>query len=204
MRRVEDIDASEPQRRVGGRSARVRAAVLRSAFELLLEKGFEAFAIGEVAARAGVHETSVYRRWRTRGALALDACLTFAEDVIPIPDTGALRSDLIALLSDVRGLLLSPQGRALIALVRLGDTELDIARRSFWTRRLGAAAVIIHRAVARHEIAPRTDARIFLETLIAPLYFRVLVSLEPIETWPIADLIDRQIASWQVTRRRAP
>ena len=136
MRRIEDIEAPEPQRRLGGRSARVRAAVLKSAFEMLLEKGFEAFTIGAVAARAGVHETSVYRRWRTRGALARDACLTFAEDVIPIPDTGALRSDLIALLSDVRGLLLSPRGQALTALIQLAEPELDVARRSFWQKRL--------------------------------------------------------------------
>jgi AcrR family transcriptional regulator len=204
MRRIEDIEAPEPQRRLGGRSARVRAAVLKSAFEMLLEKGFEAFTIGAVAARAGVHETSVYRRWRTRGALARDACLTFAEDVIPIPDTGALRSDLIALLSDVRGLLLSPRGQALTALIQLAEPELDVARRSFWQKRLESAAVIVRRAIARGEIAPRTDAQIFLQTLIAPLYFRVLVSLEPIETWPIADLIDRQIAAWQVTRRRPP
>ena len=84
------------RRRVGGRSARVQESVLKSVFELLGEKGPSDFSIADVAARAGVHETSIYRRWPSRETLIIEACRNFAEDVMPIPDTGALRTDLIA------------------------------------------------------------------------------------------------------------
>lgn len=51
--------------RPGGRTARVRAAVLDAAGDLLAENGFARLDLAEVAARAEVGKTTVYRRWRT-------------------------------------------------------------------------------------------------------------------------------------------
>ena len=82
--------------RPGGRSARVHDAVLKSAFDVLIEKGRQNFTVTEVAARAGVHETSIYRRWGTPNALIVDAHLRYFADAIPLPDTGTLRGDLVA------------------------------------------------------------------------------------------------------------
>src|SRR5262245_66439137 len=81
-----------------------------------MKKGIDAFTIAEVAARARVHETSIYRRWGTKHALARDACLQHAEVALAMPDTGSLRSDLVALLERLTAILVSPEGRALLAL----------------------------------------------------------------------------------------
>ena len=59
--------------RLGGRSARVREAVLNAAFAELGEKGYDNFSMEAVARRSGVHKTTVYRRWPTRDALVVDA-----------------------------------------------------------------------------------------------------------------------------------
>jgi AcrR family transcriptional regulator len=179
---------------LGGRSARIRTVVLEKAFEVLIEKGLDAFTIAQVATRAGVHETSIYRRWGTPTALALDACLGFADEVLAIPDTGSLRSDLFELLSRVSNLLRSPRGKALLALSVALDPQSVAARKEYWRTRLATASQVIERAVARGEIPADTNAMEFLETLIAPLYFRALVTGEPIETWPIEANIDRMIA----------
>jgi AcrR family transcriptional regulator len=194
--RLETPSNAAPAHRVrlGGRSARIRTAVLEKAFEVLIEKGLDAFTIAQVATRAGVHETSIYRRWGTPTALALDACLGFADEVLAIPDTGSLRSDLFELLSRVSNLLRSPRGRALLALSVALDPQSVAARKEYWRTRLATASQVIERAVARGEIPTDTNAMEFLETLIAPLYFRALVTGEPIETWPIEANIDRMIA----------
>jgi AcrR family transcriptional regulator len=193
--------ASARRVRLGGRSARVRTVVLEKAFEVLIEKGLDAFTIAQVAARAGVHETSIYRRWGTPTALALDACLGFADEVLAIPDTGSLRSDLFELLSRVSNLLRSPRGRALLALSVALDPQSVAARKEYWRTRLATASQVIERAVARGEIPADTNAMEFLETLIAPFYFRALVTGEPIETWPIEANIDRLIAGTRFFRR---
>jgi AcrR family transcriptional regulator len=187
--------------RLGGRSARVRSAVLERAFEVLVERGLPAFTIAEVAARARVHETSIYRRWRTPTALALDACLGLADEILAIPDTGSLRSDLLDLLSRVSNLLRSPRGKALLALSAALDPQSVAARKEYWRSRLATASQVIERAVVRGEIPAETGAIEFLEALVAPLYFRALVTGEPIETWPIAANIDRMIAGTRPVRR---
>lgn len=76
--------------------------MLAATVDVLLDGGLETFSIAEIARRAGVHETSIYRRWGTRAALALDAVLDTTETEIPAPDTGSLRGDLSALRQGAR------------------------------------------------------------------------------------------------------
>ncbi|MGW5160998.1 TetR/AcrR family transcriptional regulator, partial [Nonomuraea wenchangensis] len=60
----------------GGRSARVRAAVHQAVTDLVGEHGYGNFTIGDVAARAGVADTSLYRRWGNLQTLLGDVLLT--------------------------------------------------------------------------------------------------------------------------------
>jgi AcrR family transcriptional regulator len=190
------LAAAKRQRRVGGRSARVRSSVLRFAFEVLIEKGFDALSIAEVAARAGVHETSIYRRWGTKRALTLEASLHFAETAVSIPDTGSLRSDLVKLLKSFVTLMASPKGQALIAMSVAKHPEGVIARQAYWQRRLETMRVILDRAVSRGEFSPHADPTLFLETLIAPLYFRALVNGMSIKDWAYEEMIDHMLSGY--------
>ena len=65
----------EVRRRPGGRSERIRQSVIEATMAVLRDRGWDQFSIAEVASRAGVHETSIYRRWGTRERLATDALL---------------------------------------------------------------------------------------------------------------------------------
>jgi len=181
-------------RRTGGRSARVRAAVLKHAFRLFIEKGLAAFSIAEVAVHAGVHETSIYRRWSDKTALLLDACLEFSSASLTIPDHGTLREDLTDFLGQVIRLVRAPEGKVLLALSLADDPAAVAARRAFWLQRFATAAVIVERGKTRGEVAADTDPLQMLEVLIAPFYFRTLVSLQPLQDWPIGTMIDREIA----------
>jgi AcrR family transcriptional regulator len=164
----------------------------------LTKRGLDAFTIAEVAARAGVHETSIYRRWGTKNALAREALMHHAESGIPIPDTGSLRSDLVALLERFVAVMASPQGQALLALSSSQHPHVVAARRVFWRRRFDSIRTMFHRAVARGEFPRRADPMEFLETLIAPLYLRALVTAEPLEAWPRNEMIDRMLTVYAV------
>ena len=65
---------STPQR-PGGRSARVREAVLAATAAELSERGFAAMTIEDIATRSGVHKTTIYRRWSTLSQLVADAAV---------------------------------------------------------------------------------------------------------------------------------
>jgi AcrR family transcriptional regulator len=188
----------QPRGRPGGRSARVRSLVLEAGFAVFVEKGFEAFTIAEVADRAGVHETSIYRRWKTRGALAMDCCLHYAQATIPTPDTGSLRSDLATLLDSVVAVYSSPQGQALLRMLTLQDAH-TFARHEFMQRRSDLARTIFDRAILRGEFPSDRDGMIVLEALLAPLVMRVLLNRSLID-WPRNEMLDRLLNSYAMPR----
>lgn len=172
---------TSPSRRPGGRSARVRAAVLDATVQALLERGIGELSISDIAERAGVHEVSIYRRWGTRANLALDAVLGQIQAAVPAPDTGSLRGDLLTLLNEIAGVITSPLGQVLLQLaVRRDIPEFEPAREAFWTARLAVGAQLLDRAEARGELRPGIDRRAALETLVGPLSLRVLLTREPL------------------------
>ncbi len=182
------------RRRPGGRSARVRQSVLDATLALLGEGGLNGLTVADVAARAGVHETSIRRRWRTKENLICDALLNHSEQQLPIPDTGALREDLAAFAAELVAYLTTPLGTALLqAIAATGeDPALAEARTAFWQTRHELASAMIERAVARGELSAAVDSRLALEALIAPLHFRTLLTDEPLdEDLPrrLADLV---------------
>ncbi len=167
--------------RPGGRSARVRQSVLDATLTLLVERGLDRVTVADIAECAGVHETSIRRRWRTRENLICDALLNYSEVHLPIPDTGSLRADLAEFASELAAYLTTPLGRALLhAMATTGeDAALAEARRAFWQTRYELASAMIGRAVARGELPATVDGRLALEALIAPLNLRALLTDEP-------------------------
>src|SRR4051812_35901624 len=87
--------------RVQGRSARVVEAILQAVGEELGRVGYADLRIEDVATLSGVNKTTIYRRWPQKSELVTAA----VERLTPVPevyDTGSLRSDLLALLHDIR------------------------------------------------------------------------------------------------------
>jgi AcrR family transcriptional regulator len=183
--------------RPGGRSARVRNAVLDAAVEVLAEVGYEAFSIEEVATRAGVHKTTVYRRWPTKADLVTDASRARSRALVPTPDTGTLLGDLQALARSVARNVSSDQGgRMARTMVAAGATSADAAAGTaeFFADRIALAHVIVERAIERGELPVGTDANLVIETLIGPLYVRLLLTGEPIDA-AFADRIAAVVAA---------
>ena len=189
------VTMEEPSRRPGGRSARVRAAVIGATLAELAERGYSGVSLDGVAARAEVHKTTVYRRWRTKETLVLDAMLEQAAQTIAVPDTGSLRGDLRELAHRSAAIQSSPAGEAVVRAVAgeaAGNQDIAAAGRRFWAERLELDRMILRRARDRGEIAPETESRPVIEALLGPLYFRLLVtrqSLDDAYVESVADLV---------------
>src|SRR5262245_12613408 len=94
FRRVVMPSPKRPRRR----GEEVERAVLRAAVAELEEHGYENFTMDGVAARAGTNKPMIYRRWPSRPALAFAAYRQLVARPDAVPDTGDLRSDVVALL----------------------------------------------------------------------------------------------------------
>ncbi|NEW25711.1 TetR/AcrR family transcriptional regulator [Nocardia cyriacigeorgica] len=149
------------------RGARLRRAVLDATLARIEAVGIDEVRVADIAAAAGVHETSIYRRWKTLPRLLLDALLSRMETQIPIPDTGSVRTDLLEFMTMLVGFARSPSGAALIRSTSITDTdaEADAVRREFWAVRLAASQQIVRRGIERGEIAATVDPRLAMLTL---------------------------------------
>ena len=79
----------EHEREIDGRIARTRAAVLRSATELLVEGGPSAVTIDAIVAHSGVAKSTIYRHWESRDDVLVDVIETCAPTLItPDPALG--------------------------------------------------------------------------------------------------------------------
>ncbi|MGH7788059.1 MAG: TetR/AcrR family transcriptional regulator C-terminal ligand-binding domain-containing protein [Candidatus Binatia bacterium] len=163
--------------RIGGRSARVRAAVLGAALGILREHGFAALTFDAVAQRAGVHRTTLHRRWSSRAALVAAALVAHSAERVPIPDTGSLETDLRAFARSVRDAIASRTGRGIAS--ALADPsvagELADLNQRFWAARFEATRSMVERAIARGELPACADSRLAIELVGGPIWFRTFV-----------------------------
>jgi AcrR family transcriptional regulator len=166
--------------RPGGRTARTRDAVRAATLAELAEHGFAGLTVDSVAARSGVHKTTIYRRWRTPAALAADALDLANAEPWAVPDTGGLRSDLRAITAQVAEGLADPVPRALIA-AAVREPEAGRALHAYLTGRHAQAAVVVERAVRRGEAPDGTDPADVVRAAVAPLYYRVFFTGEPVD-----------------------
>lgn len=83
------------------RGAALESAILDAGWEQLLDAGYAGFTIDAVAARSGSARSVLYRRWPTRLALLQAVIRRRGEiDTIAVPDTGTLRGDVVAVLTE--------------------------------------------------------------------------------------------------------
>lgn len=164
------------RRRPGGRTGRVRARVLEAVREQLVEGGFDALSVDGVAERAGVHRTTVYRRWRDVGGLLADVLDAASDDDWAPVDTGSLMGDLSALNEEVLAALTAqpPVTMALIAASFRSGQAADALQR-FWEDRYARCEVVVRRAAERGEVPASTDARQVLVAATAPLYHQLVL-----------------------------
>ncbi len=186
------MNDSDVRRRPGGRAARVRAAVIDATNELLQDHGLTGLKVSEVARRAQVNETSIFRRWGTRENLVIDALLADAAEQLPVPDSGNVRDDLIAYATSLAKYLTSPAGNALDrTLASAGDDPAtQQLRDQYWDARYAQSGQIAARAVERGELPEGTNPRFVLEMLVAPLHFRIVLTREPLEPDLPARIVD--------------
>jgi len=177
--------------RVDPRVARSRQAVLSAAAELLAELGFGRVTIEAVATRSGVARTTIYRHWPDLHHLLAEALESVMDPCLE-SDTGSLRGDLtIALTGLARTLTTSATAGVLTSMIDAAERDPEIAelQRSFSQGRRKATRVAIERAVARGEIAPDVDVHVEASLIAGPLFYRRMVSREPLSDAFVAKIV---------------
>lgn len=183
------VDGSRPAKHTGnryGRSEQAREAVLEAADNLLVEVGFAALTIEGIAARAGVGKQTIYRWWPSKTDILLDAFLDDAIQHLKPQDSGDLGNDLRAHLRNLAEFLAqSDAGAVFRALAGQAQHDAKLAtrfRKDYLGQQRAVDRVPIQRAVERGELAANTDIDLAVNQLVGPIYYRVLVTGEAVDS----------------------
>ncbi|MBT2415385.1 TetR/AcrR family transcriptional regulator [Streptomyces sp. ISL-12] len=188
-----------PNRSPAGRSGRPRsaaadAAILAATREALVELGWSKLTLGDVAARAGVAKTTLYRRWSGKNELVVDAVAELFDE-LRLPDCGCLAADIEGVVLQFASILDRPEARSgLMAVVAESTRDPALReriRRSIVERQKGLVLEGRARAQARGELPPQPDpdeaARtvdLIFDVVAGAVVHRTLVSAEPAdEAW---------------------
>jgi AcrR family transcriptional regulator len=183
------------------RSQEADRAILSATVELLADRGLSAMSIEEVAARAGVGKTTIYRRWPSKGLLALDAFVASFREEQPPNDTGTLRGDLLAALRAwVRAVTQTPMGPMLTGLI--AEAQHDPELRGAWRDRVLEPLRVQHRimldrAIERGEIPASVDRDVVLDLFFGAAEHRLLLDHLPMTDVFIGKVVDVILAGIQ-------
>ncbi len=167
--------------------------VLEVVLEQLAAQGYERLSVPEVAARAGLNKTSVYRRWPTKGDLvreALGASLGHAEEAV---DTGDLRADLLTLARAAVAFVESPLGLAVLRTLLAEGANPEVkglAAAMIQQQGSQGPGAIFERAIARGELARSTDVKLVLTTVAGAIMHRILIEQSAVTEDFLMRLID--------------
>lgn len=162
----------------------VRADVLSTVGAILLEEGIADLGFERVAREARVSKTTLYKWWPSAGALALDGYFHAVEHTLEFPNTGDIRTDLIAQLrAFVHVMTKTAGGRVVAELIGRSQTDPDLATafRTLYSaerRRLACERIAAAKQVG--QVGMDVDEQVLIDQLWGAVYHRLLIPNEPI------------------------
>jgi AcrR family transcriptional regulator len=166
------------------RGAAREFAICGAALALLAEVGYDRMSMDAVAARAHASKATIYRRWPGKRELVLDAVGSRVADIVEPPDTGTLRGDIIATLRVMADGIGGQDAALMAGVLRAMRSTPDLAdcvRDQVLERKRYIGRLLVERAVARGELPSGSDAAVWHEVAPALMFFRILVTDDPVD-----------------------
>ncbi|MFE4910874.1 TetR/AcrR family transcriptional regulator [Streptomyces sp. NPDC056652] len=173
------------------RSAETDSAILEATRAALGELGWSKLTMGDVATRAGVAKTTLYRRWTAKSELVVDAVAALFDE-LDLPDRGSLAADVEGVVLQVAALLERPETKTALMAV-IAESTRDEAlrariRASIVDRQKRLVLLGRERAQARGELPREPDAvraartaDLIFDVIAGAVVHRTLVSAEPVD-----------------------
>lgn len=201
--------AGEHERpRPGGRTADISGRIGAAIVQLLIEAGAEECTFTNVAAKAGVERSTLYRRYASRWAMISEALFAHHAIDLAIDATGDFRADMTAHLHKVAESLESTPGRAMVVAAAMARVERAAVGGRYWSNRREQLQPVIDAAVKSGQIRAGIDPDDLFAASDGPLFFRLLIASAPIDEAFVGQVVDNLCALYclpgQGARATAP
>ena len=169
-----------------------------AALELLAASGYAGFRLDDLATRAGVAKTTIYRHFNSRSRLIFEAFESLLQSHLPAAGGGPIRRQLIDLLRSLTTALTQARwSPAVPSLVEAGerDAELQQLIHDFLVVRMEPCRQALRDAIARGELVESLDIDTAVAVLAGPVFYRRLVSREPLNDDFAERVVDQFLAA---------
>ncbi|WP_294120131.1 TetR/AcrR family transcriptional regulator [Sphingomonas sp.] len=185
MNQVSTLDEPCRKSRPGGRTADVTRRINEAILELMAEGGIEHCSFQNVAARAGIERSTLYRRNPDRWPTIMGAIIHLAERETAKFETGSFRTDLLGTLLNLLRVLNSPLGGPLMSVAAaLQSGAAPGLAEQFWESRQQLLAPMFEAAIERGELPADIDRDRLFAMVAGPIYFRRFIASQPVtEEW---------------------
>jgi TetR/AcrR family transcriptional regulator, regulator of autoinduction and epiphytic fitness len=192
---------------VDPRIERTRLVVREAVLDELGDVGYGSFTIESVAARAGVGKSTIYRHWRDKLALIVDAFEASHEMMVPDSQTGTARERTERLVRHVADVAVdSTFSRCIPALIEgaARDRRLREFHHRYSAERRRSLVKVIEEGIADGEFAAEIDAELAATALLGAIFYGRLMAAEPFDPARAGELINAVLPSARRLTRRRP
>jgi AcrR family transcriptional regulator len=172
------------------RDAGIERRVLEAAMGEMRARGYDGMSIDRVAERAEVAKTTLYRRWPTKAELVI-AMITELRSAVPFEPSGDPRRDLTDLVTGIATTLnaLPTTLVADLAAAAAREPRVGESIRALWGERHAAVTAVLAQAQADGRVPGHASPAVLVDQLVGPLYYRLLVTGEPITSDYVRELV---------------
>lgn len=175
-----------------------RQSILETTRELMLEVGYPSLTIEGVARRSGVAKSTIYRWWKSKAELVVEASAEHVEIGL-VPNTGDTREEMLIAAQQLIHTFSDPITRVLMTAVIANLDDDPWLPRTFrdrwvypWRESAGEA---LTRARDRGAISPDADLALLLDVLVGTVFQRTVTVASPAIDGLDEQLIDLILAS---------
>jgi AcrR family transcriptional regulator len=171
------------------RDERLDDVIVASAIGVLADVGFDRFSVEEVAQRAGVAKTTIYRRFPSRNELITGALAQLGDECPANPLEGSVRSRLVAILTQD-----STRGRILMHAMSARDPGLAVlVHDRVLSQRAHRLRAVVAEGISAGELRDGLDVDAVMSVLVGPMLYlgmwRMRAGVDGVSVDDVVDLL---------------
>ncbi|MDR6554850.1 TetR/AcrR family transcriptional regulator [Paenibacillus qinlingensis] len=175
------------------RDPSTQKSILVASYELLLIYGFKGVTVEKIAERAGVSKATIYKWWPNKAAVVMDGFLDAATERLPVPDSGDVFEDVLTHTTNLCRFMVSQEGHMIAAIIGEGQVDpvlMEACRTRYILPRRAEALAILHKGIERGQLRQGIDLVICVDLIYGPLFYRLLVTGEPLQDTFVKQLVE--------------
>jgi AcrR family transcriptional regulator len=156
------------------KTSRRQACIFQAVGELLSEVDYPKFTIEEVASRAGVGKSTIYRWWKNRSDLIFAAFCEHTSAIFELDFEESLRSNLIQQLEKLSIALDHPIGRALLVVMAENREAAGLFFHEYLLPRREQMRKLVAVSIQRQEIVAEYPFELMLDAVYGAIHYQII------------------------------